>query len=130
LSKERLQGYGKKIKALQYGPFKVLEKVGDNACKLCLPPYKCIYSVLNVENLKLYEPSMLDKEEEQVIPSIDNLARDAQVELVKDTFLHKQSRTTRHGKNDLWQIKLKGQLLGEAKWYSREKEEEKFPHLI
>jgi hypothetical protein len=32
-------GLGKKIKALWYGPFEVLEKVGDNAYKLSLPPY-------------------------------------------------------------------------------------------
>jgi len=38
----------------------------------------CIYSVLNVENLKLYEPSMLDKEEEQVLPYVEDLAPDAQ----------------------------------------------------
>jgi hypothetical protein len=41
-------------------PFEILEKVGDNTYKLNPPPYMCIYSVVNVENLKLYEPSMLD----------------------------------------------------------------------
>jgi hypothetical protein len=70
LNKERLHGPSKNIKALRYDPFKVLEKVGDNAYKLSLPPQMCIYSVVNVENLKLYEPSMLDQEEEQVLPSI------------------------------------------------------------
>ena len=64
LNKERIHGPGKKTKALWYGPFDVLEKVGDNAYRLNLPPYLCIYSVVNVENLKLYEPSMLDQEEE------------------------------------------------------------------
>jgi hypothetical protein len=48
-----------------YGPFEVLEKVGDNSYRLSLPPYMCIYSVVNVENLKLYEPSMLDQETEE-----------------------------------------------------------------
>jgi hypothetical protein len=60
LNKERLQGPIKKIKALQYGPFEVLEKVGDNTYKLSLPPYMRIYSVVNVDNLKLYDPSMMD----------------------------------------------------------------------
>jgi hypothetical protein len=46
-----------------------------------------IYSVVNVENLKLYEPSMLDQEEEQVLPSIEDLAPDAQAELVEDIVL-------------------------------------------
>lgn len=33
-------------------------------------------SVVNVENLKLYEPSMLDQEEEHVLPFVDNFALD------------------------------------------------------
>ena len=53
---------------MRYGPFEVLEKVGDNPYKLILPPYMCIYSVVNVENLKLSEKSMLDQETEQVLP--------------------------------------------------------------
>jgi len=60
LNKERLQGLGKKIKALRYGSFEILEKVGDNAYRLSLPPYMNIYYVVNLENLKIYEPPMLD----------------------------------------------------------------------
>lgn len=48
------------MKALWYGPFEILQKEGDNACKLYRPPYMHIYLIVNVENLKLYEPSMLD----------------------------------------------------------------------
>jgi hypothetical protein len=58
----------RKINALWYGPFEVLEKVGDNAYKLNLPPYMHNYLVVNVDNLKLYEPSLLDQEEEKVLP--------------------------------------------------------------
>jgi hypothetical protein len=64
MNKERLQSLGKNIKSLQYGSFELLEKVGDNSYRLILLPYMHIYSVVNVENLKLYEPSMLDQEEE------------------------------------------------------------------
>jgi len=64
LNKERLQGLGKKIKASRYGPFEILEKVGDNAYQLKLPPYMHIYLLVNVENLKLYDSSMLSQEEE------------------------------------------------------------------
>jgi hypothetical protein len=64
-----------------------LEKVGDNTYKLSLPPYVRIYSIVNVENLKLYEPSMLDQKEEQVQPSSKDLAPDAQEELVEDLVL-------------------------------------------
>jgi hypothetical protein len=107
LNKEQLQGHGKKIKALRYGHFEVLEKVGDNACKFNLPPYMCICSVLNVENLKLYEPFMLDQEEEQLLPSTEDLASDAQVELAEDTILQKRSKTTKQGQHDLWQVGMK-----------------------
>ena len=74
LNKKSLQGLDKKIKALWYGLFKVFEKVGDNSYKLSLPPYMCIYLVVNVENLKLFEPFMLDQELEKVLPSIEGLA--------------------------------------------------------
>ena len=83
LNKERLQGPSKKIKALQYGPFEVLEKIGDNAYRLSLPPSMCIYSIVNVENLKLYELSMLDQESEQVLTSVEDLAPKAQAKLSK-----------------------------------------------
>jgi len=60
--------------------------VGDNTYKLFLPQYIHIYSVVNVENLKLYKPSMLDWEEKQVLPSIDDLTPDAHAELEEDTI--------------------------------------------
>ena len=59
-----MQGPGKKINDLRYGPFEILEKVGDNAYRLSLPPYMCINSIVNVEKLKHYEPSMIGDEEE------------------------------------------------------------------
>ena len=75
--------------------------VGDSAYRLNQPPYMCIYSVVNVENLELYEPSMLDQEEEEVLPSVKDLALDAQAELTKDTISQKKSITTRHEQHDL-----------------------------
>jgi hypothetical protein len=61
-----------------------LGKVYDNSYNLILPPYMRIYSVVNVENLKLYEPSMLDWEEERVLTSIEDLEPDAQKELIEE----------------------------------------------
>jgi hypothetical protein len=87
LNKERQWGLGKNIKALRYIPFGILKKVGDNTYRLSIPPYMRIYSVVNVENLKLYENSMLDQEEEQVLPCIEDLAPDAHAELEEDTLL-------------------------------------------
>jgi hypothetical protein len=37
----------------------------------------CIYSIVNVENIKIYEPSMLDQDEEKVLPTIEDLAPNA-----------------------------------------------------
>jgi len=73
---------------------------------------------------------MLDQEEEHVLPSMDDLPPDAQEELKEDIVLQKRSRTIRQGKQDLWQIGLKGQLAGKANWYNTRKVEEQFPHLI
>jgi hypothetical protein len=85
---------------------------------------------LNVENLKLYDPSMLDQEEEEVLPSIEELAPYAQTKLAEEKNLQKRSRIIRQGQHDLWHIRFKGQLLAKSKWYSRGKVEENFPHLI
>jgi len=66
ISKERLQSEGKNIKPIRYGPFKILENIGNNAFQLDFLPYMKIYSVVNVENLRLYEPPMIDVDEENV----------------------------------------------------------------
>lgn len=62
----RLQGEGKNLKPIFYGPFNILEKVGNNAFKLDLPSYMQIYSVVNVENLILYEPILIEDQGENV----------------------------------------------------------------
>ena len=66
ISKERMNEEGKKLKPIKYGPFTILEKIGMNAFRLELPPYMQIYLVVNVENLKLYEPPMIMDERENV----------------------------------------------------------------
>ena len=72
ISKERLQGEGKKLKTICYGPFKILEKIGNGAFKLDFPPYMQIYFVINVENLRLFEPPLIDDQGEHVhLPAID-----------------------------------------------------------
>ena len=64
-SKERLQGEGKKLKPIRYGPFKILDKIGENAFRLDLLAYMKIYSIVNVENLWLYETSLIEDPEEK-----------------------------------------------------------------
>lgn len=48
------------MKPIRYGPFKILEKIGDNAFRLDLPSYMKIYDVVNVKNLRLYEPPLIE----------------------------------------------------------------------
>jgi hypothetical protein len=70
-----LKGEGKKFKPICYGPFTTLEKSYTNAFHLDLPPYMKIYLVVNVENLKLFEPPMImDQDEEVSIPPVDDFS--------------------------------------------------------
>ena len=90
-----MKGEGKKLKPIRYGPFEILEKIGTNAFRLNLPPYMQIYSVINVENLKLYEPPMIMDEEINIqIPSIDDLAPEYMRELQDDVILDRNVRTS------------------------------------
>ena len=96
ISKYRLKGEGKKLKPIKYGPFKIVENIGNNPFWLYLPPYMSIYSVVNVENLKLYEPSMIiDPQEYTQIPTIDDLALEYMNEFQEDTILDKIIHTSR-----------------------------------
>ena len=54
-----MQGEGKKLKLIRYGPFKILEKIGENAFRLDFLAYMHIYLVVNAENLRLFEPSLI-----------------------------------------------------------------------
>lgn len=49
--------------SIRYGPFKILENIGNNAFRLDFPPYMKIYSVMNVEKMRLCEPLMIDGDE-------------------------------------------------------------------
>ena len=90
-----------------------------------------IYSAANVKNLRLFEPSMLDYEEEGLLlPSIEDISLEIQLELEEDVVLQRKERTKWWGVQDRWLIGLKGQLPTKAKWYSREDVGKKFPHLI
>ena len=44
--KGRMQGEGKKLKPICYGPFKIIKKVGNNAFQLDLHSYMQMYSVV------------------------------------------------------------------------------------
>ena len=75
INKDRLISKGKKLKPLRYGTFTILDKVGNNYFWLDLPPYMKMYSIVNVDNLKLYEPPMImDQEDNSHVLSVDDFA--------------------------------------------------------
>ena len=132
LSKEKLQGLAKKLKLIRYGPFDIIKKVSENAFRLNLLEYMNIYSFVNVEHLKLYELSMLTKDEvglDQILPSIDDLASNTMDELKEDTILEKKVHAIRRGEIELWLVGLKRQKPIRSKWMDRYRVKELYSHL-
>jgi hypothetical protein len=125
-----LKGEGKKLKPIRYGPFTILEKSKTNAFRLDLPPYMQIYSVVNLENLKLFEPLVImDQGEEVSIPSVNEFSPKYLDKLKEDIILDKRMRTSRRGVVDYLQAGLKGTHPSKAKWIEKDKVRELFPHL-
>lgn len=59
IRKDKLKGEYKNINLIQYGPFTIFEKIDTISFQLGIPPYMYMYLVVIIENLKLYEPSMI-----------------------------------------------------------------------
>jgi hypothetical protein len=128
--KYRLKGEGKKLKPIRYGPFTILEKIGTNAFRLDLQPYMQIYLVVNIENLKLYEPPMvMDQREIVSVPSVDKFSLEYLDELIEDIILDKTMRNSHRGDVEYIQVGLKGTHPSKSRWIEKEKAREKFPHL-
>jgi hypothetical protein len=77
-----------------------------------------MYVVVNVENLKLYEPPLIDDQGEHVqIPSIDDFSPDYLTELQEDTILDRRMRTSKQGNVEYLRVGLKGMNPRKAKWW-------------
>jgi len=131
ISKDRMQGEGKKLKSIRYGPFRILEKIGENDFRLDLPAYMHIYSIVNAESLRLFEPSLIeDPEEQSQLPSIDDLLPKYINELQEDIVLDKKVRTTHRGDVEYLRIGLKGSKPSSARWIEIGQARNLYPHLI
>ena len=109
----------------------ILEKRGTNDFRLYLPPYMQIYSVVNIEKLKLFEPPMImDQDEEVSISSVDEFAPDYLDELPEYIIPDRRMRTSHRGDVDSLQVGLKGTHLSKAKWIEKDKVRELFPQLL
>jgi hypothetical protein len=125
-----MKGEGNKLKPICYGPFTILEKSGTNAFHLDLPPYMHIYLVVNVDNLKLFEPPMImDHDEEVSIPSVDVFAPEYLDELKEYIILDRKAMNSRKGDVDYLRVGLKGTHPSKAKLNEKDKVKELFPHL-
>ena len=130
INKERMKGEGTKLRLIRYGPFTILEKIGNNAFHLDLLIYMQMYSVVNVENLKLYEPPLImDAKEVGTTPTVDDFAPKYLNELPKDIILDQRTMTSRWGDVEYLQIGFKGMHPSKAKWLEKEIVREQFPHL-
>ena len=109
ISKDRLKGEGKKLKPIRYDPFKIVEDIGNNDFQIDLTPYMHIYLVVNVENMKLYEPPMIiDPEEDTKIPKVDDFSPEYMNEFQEDTILDRNVHTSRSEDVEYLRVGLKG----------------------
>lgn len=118
------------MKPIRYGPFIILEKIGDNVFCLNLPLYMQIYSVVNNENLKLHEPLLImDTKEVGQVPTVDNFAPEYLDKLSKDIIFNRKTRTSRRGDVEYVRISFKGMHPSKARWIKNENVREKFLHF-
>lgn len=92
LAKHKFKGHHHKLHQLRYGPYTVLERVGENAYRLDFPAQLGVHDVLNVNNLKLFELLLLD-EAGTVHHPVDNIPN-FQPLLLADQILDSKTRTT------------------------------------
>jgi hypothetical protein len=118
LDKQPFKGQHHKLHPLRYGPYTVLECIGENAYHLDLPSQLDIHDVLNVNNLKLFEPPLLE-EAVTVHHPVDNIPY-FQPPLLADTILDSKTRTTRQQKYLSYLVGRKGHTPAQAKWMSAE----------
>ena len=126
-----MQGEGKNLQPIRYGPFRILEKIGENVFCLDLPAYMHIYLVINADCLRLFEPSMIeDPEEQSQLPSIHELLPEYLNELQEDIVLDRKVRRTHTGNVEYLRIGLKGSKSSSAKWIEIGQVRQQFPHLV
>ena len=89
-----------------------------------------MYAVVNVDNLKLYEPPLIDDQGEYVqIPSIDDFFPEYFTELHEDIILDRRMRTSKRRNVEYLRVGLKGANPSKAKWIEVGKVRELYPHL-
>jgi hypothetical protein len=126
-----MKGEGKKLRSIRYGPFKILEKIGINSFHLDLPAYVKMYSMVNFNNLRLYEtPMIMDEDESIQVPSIDDFSPEYLDELQKVFILDRRIETSQRGDVEYLRVGIKGVKPSKAKWMEIGRVRELYPHLV
>ena len=117
-----------KLSPRYIGPFDVLERVGEVAYKLALPPaLDGVHNVFHVSQLRAYsgDPShVLDYSELEIRP-------DCTYEQVPVEIMDRRVRTSRSGKETaLVRVLWRRDSPGESTWMPEEEVKEKYPFLF
>ena len=108
-----------------------MENIGNNAFKLDLPSYMEIYSIVDVENLRFYEPPFIEYQGENVqIQSTKDISLEFLDVLQQDTIFDTKTSKTKRGNIDYLQVCLKDTNPSKAKWIEVGKVREQYPHLF
>ena len=113
---------------IRYGPYTILDKIVENAYRLDLPPQLGIHNVINVNHLKLFEPSLLEELVTTTHP-LDNIP-DFQIPFAKDTILDTRSFSIRHQTYTIYLVACQGQNIAQVKWITADIFQNKFLHLL
>ena len=90
-----------------------------------------MYYVVNVENLKLYEPLMIVDQYVQVqAPFVDEFAPEYLNELQEDAILDKKVKTSQRGDMEFLRVGLKGMHPSKSRWLETGRVREMYPHLF
>jgi len=89
-----------------------------------------MYSIVNVENLKIYEPPLIvNTEEVGLVPTVDDFAPKYLNELPEDIILDRRAKTSQRRDVEYLQVGFTGMHLSKLKSLEKERVREQFPHL-
>jgi len=117
-----------KLIPIRYGPYTILQKIGENTHRLDLPPQLGIQNVINVNHMKLFEPPLL--EEPVTITHPVDKSVDFQLPSAKDTLMDTRTRSIRHQAYTSYPVAHQGKNPSQAKWMTAEVVHRMFPHIL
>jgi len=80
-----------------------------------------MYSIVNVENLKLYEPHLImDIDEVGIVPTINDFSLEYLDELPEDIILNRGIGTSWQGDVEYLRVGFKGMHPNKARWMEKD----------